>query len=232
MIASVAFLVKTISVGGGVEEARGGLAGPFISVGRGIGEEMQAPMDVGIFLAIGALHGVQHRLGLLRRGGVVQIDQRLAIDLARQDREILADFRDVERGCHRAVSLLPLMFCQPAFMLLSPRHGAMTGGHPALQPRRHGEHMGKAHARRLLRRVAAGRSARLAAIEDEDAILGGGQIGLGEGGRIDIDRAGQMPARPAAARIGVDDDGTALREEIGDLLDRKLGASCVSLGRP
>ena len=45
-------------------------------------------------------------LRLLRRGGVVEIDQRLAVDLHGQDREIRADAGDVvgavgHRGMHR-----------------------------------------------------------------------------------------------------------------------------------
>ena len=52
-------------------------------------------MDIGIFLRLALHDGVEHRLGLLRRGGIVEIDQRLAIDLARQDRKVAADGLDI-----------------------------------------------------------------------------------------------------------------------------------------
>ena len=52
-------------------------------------------MHVGIFRRIGLLDAVEHGLGLLRRRRVVEINQRLAIDLHGEDREILADAVDV-----------------------------------------------------------------------------------------------------------------------------------------
>ena len=52
-------------------------------------------MDVGVFHLVGVIDGVEHRARLLRRGAVVEIDQRLAVDLAEQDREIGADRLDV-----------------------------------------------------------------------------------------------------------------------------------------
>ena len=78
-----------------VEEAAHRLARLFIGIGRGVRQEMQAAMDVGVFLGIGVLDRVEHRLRLLRRGAVVEIDQRLAVDFARQDREVAADRLDV-----------------------------------------------------------------------------------------------------------------------------------------
>jgi hypothetical protein len=56
---------------------------------------MQAAMDVGIFAGIGMADGVDHHLRLLCRGAIVEIDQRLAVHLLRQDREIPADRFDV-----------------------------------------------------------------------------------------------------------------------------------------
>ena len=59
---------------------------------------MHAAMDIGVF-ALGEMrHRVQHRARLLGRGAAVEIDQRLAIDLARQDREIGAGLFDIEGG--------------------------------------------------------------------------------------------------------------------------------------
>src|SRR6478672_9894228 len=53
-------------------------------------------MDVGVFEAIGVVHRLQHRAWLLRRRAVVEIDERLAVDLTIEDREIGADALDVE----------------------------------------------------------------------------------------------------------------------------------------
>ena len=52
-------------------------------------------MHVGVFARIGLLDAIEHRLRLLRRGGVIKIDQRLAVDLHGQDREILAHAGDI-----------------------------------------------------------------------------------------------------------------------------------------
>ena len=52
---------------------------------------MQATMHIGIFVGICMADRINHRLRLLRRCTIVEIDQWLAIDRARQDREILAN---------------------------------------------------------------------------------------------------------------------------------------------
>ena len=59
---------------------------------------MQAAMDVGVFLTVGVLDGIEHHLRLLGRGAIVEIDQRLAVDFPRQDREVAADRLDVIGG--------------------------------------------------------------------------------------------------------------------------------------
>ena len=55
-------------------------------------------MDIGAIQPISAIDGVQHALRLLRGGGVVQIDQRLAIDLLLQAGELGADGGEVKHG--------------------------------------------------------------------------------------------------------------------------------------
>ena len=75
----------------GIEKGAHLLARALVGIGRGVGEVMQAAMHVGIFGGIGVLEALEHCLRLLRRGGVVEIDERLAIDLHREDREIRAD---------------------------------------------------------------------------------------------------------------------------------------------
>ena len=79
----------------GIQEAAHRLARLLIGVGRGVRQEMQAAMHIGIFVGIGMLNRVDHDLRLLRRGAVVEIDQRLAVDFPRQDREVAADGLDV-----------------------------------------------------------------------------------------------------------------------------------------
>jgi hypothetical protein len=59
------------------------------SFSRPIGEAMQAAMHVCIFVRINMLDAIQHALQLLRRGGVIEADQRLATDLGGQNREVL-----------------------------------------------------------------------------------------------------------------------------------------------
>ena len=78
-----------------VDEAADRLARMLVGLGRGIGEEVQAAVDVGVFVRIGVRHARRDRLRLLRRGAVVEIDERLAVDRARQDGEIRADRLDV-----------------------------------------------------------------------------------------------------------------------------------------
>ena len=55
-------------------------------------------MHVGVFVRVVACDPVDHRLRLLRRGRVVEIDERLAMHRMMQDREVLADGLDVEFG--------------------------------------------------------------------------------------------------------------------------------------
>ncbi len=59
---------------------------------------MHAAMNVGAIHFMKFANGFDHRVRLLRRGGVVQIHQRLAVYGLLQDREILPDAFDVEAG--------------------------------------------------------------------------------------------------------------------------------------
>jgi hypothetical protein len=80
---------------GHAKEARDGAAHRLVFLGREVRQVVQAAMDVGVFHRIGLRDGVDHHLRLLRRGAIVEIDQRLAVHLAREDREIGADFVDI-----------------------------------------------------------------------------------------------------------------------------------------
>src|SRR5680860_454435 len=53
-------------------------------------------MNVSIFMRIGGIYRIDHHLRLLSGGAVVEIDQRLAVHLAREDREITAKIFDIE----------------------------------------------------------------------------------------------------------------------------------------
>ena len=79
----------------GIEKCRHFFARAFVGFGRLVGEIMQAAMHVGVLRRVGLVDAIEHRLRLLRRGGVVEIDKRLAIDLRREDRKIRADAVDV-----------------------------------------------------------------------------------------------------------------------------------------
>ena len=105
-----------------VDEAAHGLARVLVGLGRGIREEMQAAMHVGVFFRVGLLDAVEHGARLLRRRGVVEIDQRLAVDFPRQDREIRADLLDVV-GAVRRPSAPPPPPCRAsgACALRAPR---------------------------------------------------------------------------------------------------------------
>ena len=84
-------------VGGrSIQIAGDGLAGGLEGLGRFIGQGVQAAVDIGIATLHRRRQGVDHRARLLRRGGRVQIDQRLAVHLPRQDRELGPDGVDVE----------------------------------------------------------------------------------------------------------------------------------------
>ena len=92
MIASVALRVKMISsLRRGVEEGRHLLARALVAFGRLVGEIMQPAMHVGVLRGVSLIEPVEHGLRLLRGSGVVEIDQRLAVNLRRQDRKIRPD---------------------------------------------------------------------------------------------------------------------------------------------
>ncbi len=59
---------------------------------------MQPAMHIGIFMRIALHHRVKDGFWLLRGSGVVEIDQRLIINLAGEDWKVLADFGDVKHG--------------------------------------------------------------------------------------------------------------------------------------
>ena len=85
----------------GVQEPLCDAAHGFVFFGGQIGQKMQATVHVGVFFGVATVHRVDHHLRFLRRGAIIQIDQGLAVDFARQDREVCADFLDVVHGLAR-----------------------------------------------------------------------------------------------------------------------------------
>ena len=87
----------------GIEERAHALARRLEIVCRRIGKVVQAAMDVGVFKVRRFDHTLDDRLRLLRGSTVVEIDQRLAVGLERQGREVGPDLLDIEGGVVRVV---------------------------------------------------------------------------------------------------------------------------------
>ncbi len=102
---SVAPRTKMISLDRrGVEEAPHLLARGLVGVGRARRQRVGGAVDVGVLVLVEMREAVDHRLRLLRRRGVVEPDQRLAVDLLLQDREVAPD-RIASKGA-RAIAEL------------------------------------------------------------------------------------------------------------------------------
>ena len=71
-------------------------AGVLVGLGGALGQAMHAAQHVGAAGRLVGAHGVEHGLGRLRRGAVVEIVHRLAVDDLRQDGELPADGCNVE----------------------------------------------------------------------------------------------------------------------------------------
>ena len=82
---------------GGVQEPLELAARILERLGRALAQQVDAAVDVGVFLGVAPDHRVDHGLRLLRRRRVVEINERLAMDLLGEDREVLADPPNVER---------------------------------------------------------------------------------------------------------------------------------------
>ena len=79
-----------------VDEAPHGIARGLVGVGRLLAQGMHTAVNVGIELGVVARLAIDHALRLLAGGGVVEVDEGLAVHAAVQDREILAQPRHVE----------------------------------------------------------------------------------------------------------------------------------------
>ena len=83
-------------VGGGVEQLARLFPGPFVGVSSPLAEGVHAAVDIGVFVGVVVDQRVDDRLGFLAGGGVVQIDQRLAVDGLLQDGKVRPDAGRVE----------------------------------------------------------------------------------------------------------------------------------------
>src|ERR1019366_4968202 len=84
----------------GVEEGAHAFPRRLIGFRRGIGEMMQTAMNIGVFVIGRVDHAVDDFPRFLRRRGIIEVNQRLAMDLGRKDWEILAQTGDIERRVH------------------------------------------------------------------------------------------------------------------------------------
>ena len=81
---------------GGVDERADLLARLLVGVGRLDRERVHAAVDVRVGPSVDVGDRLDDGLRLLRRRRVVEIDERLAVNRAREDREVAADRLDVE----------------------------------------------------------------------------------------------------------------------------------------
>src|SRR5689334_2051019 len=81
----------------GIQEPAGLLPYRVIRLRRRLAQVMDAAVNVGIVQTVVAAHGIDDRLRLLRRGGVVEIHQRLAMHLTLKDGEVLSDPLELTR---------------------------------------------------------------------------------------------------------------------------------------
>src|SRR5690606_26444616 len=86
------------------EEACDFVAGALISIGRTGRELVSGAVDVGVLVLVEINEPVDDGLRLLCRRGVVEPDQRPAVDRLAQDREVAPDRVDIEGGMRRGVA--------------------------------------------------------------------------------------------------------------------------------
>ena len=132
---------------------------------------VNAAMDVGVHVLVVARDGVDDDLRLLRSGGVVQIDQRLAVDPLGEDGKIGADPGEIEAGLRALGTARRASGSRTTVWASSghPTSSQFRGSLPRPRPRRDGGLMvrcqlGEPIADERLRRTRA-RAARLHAVE-------------------------------------------------------------------
>lgn len=74
----------------------------FVSLGRPLAKLMHAAVDIGAIHFVELHDGVDDGARFLRGSGIIEVDERLAVNGLLEDGEILADPLDVESGMDRA----------------------------------------------------------------------------------------------------------------------------------
>ena len=87
----------------GLEKRPGFLPRLLVLGGRALAQVVDAAVDVGVLRRVVALEAIDDRAGFLARGGVVEIDERLAVGGGGEDGEVRAQACGVE-GAGRARS--------------------------------------------------------------------------------------------------------------------------------
>ena len=87
--------VDEVFGGGGADEAGDFLAGFLVALGGLHAEGMDAAVDVGVVAFVVVDEGLDDGGGLLGGGGVVEVDEGLAVDKLVQNGEVFSYFLDV-----------------------------------------------------------------------------------------------------------------------------------------
>ena len=83
---------------GGMDESRDSRACALVGVGGAHGEGVEAAVDVAVVALVVVHERVDDGARFLGGGAVVEVDEGFAVDLLVQDREIGADFLEIEHG--------------------------------------------------------------------------------------------------------------------------------------
>ena len=76
---------------GGIDKLRNAFARAFVGGGGAVAQFVDAAVHVGVVVLIIALNGLEHGARFLRGGGVVEVYQRMPVNLLSQRREIISD---------------------------------------------------------------------------------------------------------------------------------------------
>src|SRR5437588_4286163 len=79
------------------------LPGFFVMLGGACAQRMQSAMHIGVFVLVIISNNVEHSARLLGAGGVVEVDQRMAVHALPQNRKILSERRPIELSAGRLV---------------------------------------------------------------------------------------------------------------------------------